>query len=111
MTESSPLQFAQVFVLLMLNHALSKEQHKEILCSQNPWRNPATTFCQLQGLNGQEPWEAQVFNLDNKHVLKRSGIDTEPERSYLIEARKAPEKLNNAERLDQPRAHRTCVRA
>ena len=26
----------------------------------------------------------------------------QPERSYLIEASKAPEKLNNAERLSQP---------
>ena len=40
--------------------------------------NPATTFCQLQGLNGQEPWEAQVFGLDGKRILEQTGIGTEP---------------------------------
>ena len=40
--------------------------------------NPATTSCQLQGLNGQEPWEAQVLGLDGKRILEQTGIGTEP---------------------------------
>ena len=32
----------------------------------------------MQGLNGQEPWETQVFGLDGKRILERSGIGTEP---------------------------------
>lgn len=40
--------------------------------------NPATTSCQLQGLNAQEPWEAQVFGLDGRLVLQQSGVGTEP---------------------------------
>ena len=40
--------------------------------------NPATTFCQLQGLNGQEPWEAQMFGLDGKRILEQNGIGTDP---------------------------------
>lgn len=71
-----------------------EQQHLEILCSEDR--------CPLQGLNEQEPRKAQVFNLDGKLVLERSSIGTEPERSYLIEACKAPETLNNAKRLNQP---------
>lgn len=58
--------------------------------------------CPLQGSNGEQPREAQVFDLCRKRVLQRSDIGTETERSYLIEVCKAPESLNNAKRLDQP---------
>ena len=57
-----------------------EEQHLEILCSEDR--------CPLQGLNEQEPWEPQVFDLDGKLDLERSSIGTGPELSYLFEASK-----------------------
>ena len=71
-----------------------EEQHLEILCSADR--------CPLQSLNEQEPWEAQVFDLDGKLVSERSSIGTGPEPSYLFEASKTLETLNTVDRLDQP---------
>ena len=40
--------------------------------------NPTTTSFQLQGMNGQESWKAQLVGLDGKRILERSGVGAEP---------------------------------
>jgi hypothetical protein len=40
--------------------------------------NPTATSFQLQGIHGQESWQAQLFGLDGKRMLERSGVGTEP---------------------------------
>ena len=40
--------------------------------------NPTATSFQLQGMNGQESWKAQLVGLDGKRILERSGVGEEP---------------------------------
>ena len=40
--------------------------------------NPTATSFQLLGFNGQESWKAQLFGLDGKRILERSGVGAEP---------------------------------
>ena len=40
--------------------------------------NPTATAFQLQGFHGQERWRAQLFGLDGKRILERSGVGADP---------------------------------
>ena len=40
--------------------------------------NPTATSFQLQGFHGQERWRAQLFGLDGKRILERSGVGADP---------------------------------
>ena len=40
--------------------------------------NPTAASFQLQGFQGQEPWQVQLVGLDGQRILERSGVGAEP---------------------------------